>query len=83
LKFAFLIFKVFPYGGVQRDMLRIAHDCALVGHEVTIYTGEWRGEMPGAGIQVQVLPSSGWLNHQKHQSLIHAMQRALEKIQQI
>ena len=60
-------------------MLRIAHDCARAGHEVTIYTGEWRGEMPGAGIQVQVLPSSGWLNHQKHQSLIHAMQRALEK----
>lgn len=60
-------------------MLRIAHDCAVAGHEVTIFTGEWRGEMPEARIKVQLLPSSGWMNHQKHQSLIHAMQQALVK----
>jgi UDP-glucose:(heptosyl)LPS alpha-1,3-glucosyltransferase len=79
LRFAFLIFKVFPYGGVQRDMLRIAHDCVAAGHEVTIYTGEWRGDMPDARIQVEILPSSGWLNHQRHQSLIDAMQQSLQK----
>lgn len=77
LKFAFLIFKVFPYGGVQRDMLRIAHDCVNAGHDVTIYTGEWRGDMPDARILVEILPSHGWLNHQRHQSLINAMQKAL------
>lgn len=77
LKFAFLIFKVFPYGGVQRDMLRIAHDCVSAGHEVTIFTGEWRGDMPDARIRVEILPSRGWLNHQRHQSLINAMRRAL------
>lgn len=60
-------------------MLRIALDCAAAGHEVTIFTGEWRGEMPNARIKVQLLPSSGWMNHQKHQSLIHAMQQALVK----
>ena len=60
-------------------MLRIAHDCAAAGHEVTIFTGEWRGEMPEARIKVQLLPSSGWMNHQKHQSLIHAMQQVLVK----
>lgn len=59
-------------------MLRIARDCALAGHEVTIYTGEWRGEMPDAQIRVEVLPSHGWLNHQRHQSLINAMRHALE-----
>ena len=42
VRFAFLIFKVFPFGGVQRDMLRIAQDCVKNGHQVTIYTGEWR-----------------------------------------
>ncbi|HQS37408.1 MAG: group 1 glycosyl transferase [Methylotenera sp. 24-45-7] len=79
MKFAFLIFKVFPYGGVQRDMLRIAHDCVAAGHEVIIYTGEWRGDMPDPRIQVEILPSRGWLNHQRHQSLINAMQQALAK----
>ncbi len=68
---------MFPYGGVQRDMLRIANDCVQAGHEVTIYTGKWRGDMPDARIKVQVLPSSGWLNHQKHQSLINTMQQAV------
>jgi len=78
LKFAFLIFKYFPFGGVQRDMLRIANDCAAQGHEVTIYTGEWRGDKPSnanlaGSIKVVLLKSSGLFNHQRHQSLIDAM----------
>lgn len=77
MKFAFIIFKYFPFGGVQRDMLRIAQDCINAGHEVTIYTGQWRGDMPDARIKVEVLPSKGWLNHKKHQSLIKAIQDAL------
>ena len=26
-------------------MLRIARDCVALGHEVTIFTGEWRGDV--------------------------------------
>lgn len=58
-------------------MLRIAHDCVEAGHEVTIYTGEWRGDLPDLRIRVEVLHSSGWFNHQRHQSLIHQMQQHL------
>lgn len=60
-------------------MLRIAHDCLNAGHEVVIYTGEWRGDKPDERIRVEVLPCRGWLNHQRHQSLIDAMQLALVK----
>lgn len=60
-------------------MLRIAADCAKLGHKVTIYTGEWRGDKPQANIVVQMLPSKGWLNHQRHQSLIAAMQAEIQK----
>ncbi len=74
MRFAFLIFKVFPYGGVQRDMLRIANNLAQAGHEITILTGEWRGDTPThASIKHQILPTCGWLNHQRHQYLIRAM----------
>lgn len=76
MKFAFLIFKYFPYGGVQRDMLRIARDCVALGHEVTIFTGEWRGDLP-PGIDVHLLKARGWLNHHRHQSLIRQMQQAV------
>lgn len=77
MKFAFLIFKYFPYGGVQRDMLRIAKDCVALGHEVTIFTGEWQGMHP-ADIEVRLCVSSGWRNHAKHASLISAMQQAVQ-----
>lgn len=76
MKFAFLIFKYFPYGGVQRDMLRIARDCVALGHEVTIFTGEWRGEQP-SGIHIRLLKARGWLNHHRHTSLIRQMQQGI------
>ncbi|QDC43444.1 glycosyltransferase family 4 protein [Methylophilus medardicus] len=76
MKFAFLIFKYFPYGGVQRDMLRIAQDCVAQGHAVTIYTGAWRGDFP-ANINVKLLNAKGWLNHRRHQSLIKQMRQAV------
>ncbi|MBI5781226.1 MAG: glycosyltransferase family 4 protein [Rhodocyclales bacterium] len=73
MKFAFVIFKYFPYGGAQRDMLRIARACAARGHEVRIYTGQWRGDPPGEGIEVVCLPVSGGFNHQRHRRLIEAI----------
>lgn len=80
LHFAFLIFKVFPFGGVQRDMLRIADDCAEKGHEVTILTGSWRGEMPNSSrIHLRILATYGRLNHQRHANLITNMQLAISQ----
>jgi len=72
MKFAFTIFKYFPYGGVQRDMWRIAQDCVALGHSVTIFTGEWSGEQP-ANVHVRLVRPTGWFNHQKQQNLIEAI----------
>ncbi len=60
-------------------MLRIATDCAAKGHQVKIYTGQWRGDKPGANIEVVRLPYSGLLNHQRHRSLIKAMALELKR----
>lgn len=80
MKLAFLIFKYFPFGGVQRDMLRIAIDCAMQGHQITIYTGQWRGDKPAhSNIDIVILPKHGWLNHWRHQSLIRAMHAAIKQ----
>lgn len=77
MKFAFLIFKYFPYGGMQRDMLRTASRLAAAGHEVDIYTMSWDGEPPMAGINVHIVPASGWFNFQKYQDFIARAQRQL------
>jgi UDP-glucose:(heptosyl)LPS alpha-1,3-glucosyltransferase len=46
MKLGFLLFDYFPYGGLQRDCLKIAQLCAERGHDVTIYTRTWQGDRP-------------------------------------
>jgi hypothetical protein len=60
LKLAFCLFRYFPFGGVQRNFLRIAELCALRGHEAHLYTLRWDGPPP-TGIRL-ILPGipTGW-----------------------
>lgn len=46
MKLSFLIYSYFPYGGQQRDFLRIANECIERGHEVKVYTIRWQGDIP-------------------------------------
>lgn len=46
MKLSFLIYSYFPYGGQQRDFLRIVNECLSRGHEIDIYTLRWQGEVP-------------------------------------
>src|SRR6187551_1723492 len=71
MKFAFIIFKYFPFGGMQRDMLRTANELLEAGHTVEVFTMSWQGEAP-AGIKVHVLPQTGLFNYQRYQKFIEA-----------
>jgi len=69
MKFAFCLFKYFPYGGLQRDFLRIARECLKRGHEIDVYTMQWEGkEEPG--LSVYLIPATGWQNHRRNRSFI-------------
>lgn len=63
MNFAFALFRYFPFGGLQRDMLRMAECAVRRGHCVTIFTSEWNGEPPADGISVRLLPVTAWSNH--------------------
>ncbi len=81
MKFAFIIFKYFPYGGAQRDMMRVARACVGRGHEIHIFTQSWNGPAPQDGITPHILPGTGWLNHSRYRDFIrqtHAAIKALE-----
>lgn len=41
---AIVLFKYFPYGGLQRDMAKIARLLTTHGMRVTIYCNEWHGD---------------------------------------
>ena len=64
MKLLFPIFRYFPHGGLQRDMLRIAEAAVRRGHEVTICTMEWlSGEVPPEGVALQLVKGRGFSNH--------------------
>lgn len=71
MKFAFIIFKYFPFGGMQRDMLRTASELVKRGHAVEVFAMSWQGDMP-TGVQVHVLPQHGWFNFTRYQRFIDA-----------
>lgn len=77
MKLAFVIFKYFPFGGAQRDMLRTAGHLVELGHTVDIYTLSWEGEAPGAGINVHVIPVKAWFNYRKYQKFIEIVHARL------
>ena len=76
MKFAFIIFKYFPFGGMQRDMLRTANELAKRGHAVEIFTMSWQGPLPDktqlADIKVHELPQKALFNYQRYQQFIEA-----------
>lgn len=64
MKLAFCLYKYFPFGGLQRDFLRIAQACQQKGYEIYVFTMAWTGDIP-AHFQVTIIPVSGFSNHQR------------------
>lgn len=76
LKLAFCLYKYFPYGGLQRDFLKIALCCQQLGHEIKVYTLSWQGEIP-EGIEVTIVPVSAFTNHTRYERFSDWVQQRL------
>ena len=72
MKLAFCLFDYFPFGGLQRDFLRIARICLARGHQVDVYTGEWEGVIPDE-LKVIILPVRGLTNHGQRESYVEKL----------
>ena len=59
---AFCLYKYFPFGGLQRDFMRIAQTVAGRGHQVRVYTQSWQGECPEA-FELIIVPVRKRTNH--------------------
>lgn len=68
MKFAFCIFKYFPFGGQQKNFLQIAKACMSRGHEVDIFTTSWQGETP-ENFNVSFIPLKGFTHHRQREFL--------------
>lgn len=78
---AFLLFKYFPHGGLQRNFRRITELALERGHMVDVYTLSWEGwaaEHPN--LQVHVMKVPGWRNHTRYRQFAHRMHATLEAL---
>jgi len=67
MNFAFCLYKHFPYSGLSLDMLRIANECTQRGHQATVFTGSWEGDVPD-GVKVVIIKHFGLTNHTRAHS---------------
>ncbi|MCM2264963.1 MAG: glycosyltransferase family 4 protein, partial [Desulfuromonadales bacterium] len=61
---AFCLFYFFPYGGQQRDFLRIAEICQNRGHSIHVFVMDLQGDFP-PGFNVIHLQPRGFSNHSR------------------
>ena len=66
MKLAFCLYKYFPFGGLQRDFLRIALACQARGHTIRVYTLDWEGDVP-PGFDLVRVPVRAWSNVRRNE----------------
>jgi len=78
MKLAFVLYKYFPYGGLQRDMLRIAMACLEDGQTVRVYTMAWEGDVP-EGIDVVRIEGRGMSSHARNRAFSRELRSRLRR----
>lgn len=78
MQLAFVLYKYFPFGGLQRDFMRIALECQRRGHGIRVYTLIWEGDVP-PGFEVLVAPVKALFNHHRNEKLSAWMEADLAK----
>lgn len=76
MNIAFCLYKYFPYGGLQRDFLRVALTVASRGHHVQVFTQSWQGERP-EGLEIILVPVTSRTNHGKNEQYYQWVQNYL------
>lgn len=80
MRLAFCIFKHFPFGGIQRDMLKMVWECLKRGHGVRIYVIRWLDEnAPPAGVEFYPAPVWAVSNHRLYEKFAAWVQRDLKR----
>ena len=65
MQLAFCLYKYFPYGGLQRDFIRIAQACQSRGYGIRVYVLEWQGDIP-ADFEVVRVPVTAMTNPRRY-----------------
>ncbi|WP_349616367.1 glycosyltransferase family 4 protein [Azotobacter salinestris] len=78
MQLAFILYKYFPFGGLQRDFMRIALECQRRGHAIRVYSMIWEGEIP-PGFEVLIAPIRALFNHRRNEKFTAWVQADLAR----
>ena len=78
MKLGFCLFRYFPYGGLQRDFLKVAMECRRRGHRILAYVMDWQGEVPEC-LELEVVCSRGITNAARCRDFAAQVARKLGK----
>ena len=78
MQIAFCIFKYFPYGGIQRDLLKLGRECLARGMSVRIYTIRWLAEQP-ENLELCILPVKSLGRHAQYERFAERVREDLER----
>lgn len=81
MKFLIAIYRCDPFGGLQRDTIRLVQELTGRGHSVIVFTARWDGPPPPAGATLEFAPASSKLaaNHTRMVKFAEAFRRRLER----
>ena len=63
---AFCLYKYFPFGGLQRDFMRIALACQARGYLIRVYALTWEGGLP-EGFDLRLIQVKALSNHTRYE----------------
>ena len=78
MNLGFILFDYFPFGGLQRDCLKIARLCVERGHRVTLIARTWQGDKP-SGIHVEILGRQGFTNTGRNRNFLKQLAACLPR----
>ncbi len=58
----FVLYHYFPFGGLERDFMRMAKDCHRRDHQIRVYALSWEGFKPDF-IDLRLVPVKALQNH--------------------
>ena len=78
MTFAFLLYKYFPYGGMQRDFRRFVEEVSARGHQCRVYYISWQGDaLPG--VELRQVPVRALSNHRRNTLFYEWVRSDLER----
>ena len=77
-KIAILLYRYFPYGGLQRDFLEVGKELQSRGITFKVFTRRWEGNIPD-GFSVEEIGQRGLSNFSKNKNFVSDSLKALQR----